>query len=103
MKREIKIIIETERTVELSRASVVDDSWCEECGSRTRMISVEMAAAIARLGMGAIHHWIKAEEFHYQRAAAGIPRICQRSFIEHLKKINFLPKPKNTRPLDEKK
>ncbi|HKS39818.1 MAG TPA: hypothetical protein VJX74_04340 [Blastocatellia bacterium] len=99
MKREIKIIVETERTIELSGASVADENWCEECGAQTRMVSVEMAAAIASLGSGAIHHWIKTGEFHHQRAAAGVPRICQRSFIEHLKKINFLPKPKNTRPL----
>ena len=99
MKREIKIVIETERTIELSRASVADENWCEGCGEQARLISVEMAAAIARLGTGAIHHWIGTGEFHHQRTAAGILRICQRSFIEHLKKINFLPKPKNTRPL----
>jgi len=99
VKREIKIIVETERTIELSNASVADENWCEACAAQTRMVSVEMAAAIASLGTGTIHHWITTGEFHYQRTVAGILRICQRSFIEHLKKINFLPKPKNTRPL----
>ena len=103
MKREIKIIVETERTIELSGASVADENWCEACGAQARIISVEMAAAIASLGSGAIHHWIKSGEFHHQRTAAGILRICQRSFIEHLKKINFLPKPKHTRSLNEMK
>jgi hypothetical protein len=99
VKREIKIIVETERTIELSRASVADENWCEACKEQARMISVEMAAAIARLGTGAIHHWVKTGEFHYLRTSAGILRICQSSFIEHLKRINFLPKPKNTQPL----
>jgi hypothetical protein len=55
------------------------------------MLSVEMAAAIARLGSGAIHHWIENAEFHFQRTRAGMLRICQTSFLDHLRKTNFMP------------
>lgn len=102
MKREVKIIVETERTIELSGVGA-DENWCDACGTQAKMISVEMAATIASLGYGAINHWIKIGEFHYQQTRAGFLRICQSSFIEYLKKINFLPKPKQTRPLRQTK
>ena len=99
MKREVKIIVEPEQTIELSDSTVADENWCAACGAPVRMVSVEIAAAIASLGTGAIHHWIKNGEFHHQQTRAGFLRICQTSFLEYLKKINFLPKPKITRPL----
>jgi hypothetical protein len=102
VKREIKIMVETGRTIELSGVGA-DEDWCDACGGQAKMVSVEMAAAIASLGCGAIQHWIKTGEFHYRQTPAGVLRICQRSFIEHLKKINFLPKPRHTRPLRQTK
>jgi hypothetical protein len=102
VKREIKIIVETERTIELSGLGA-DENWCDACGTQAKMISVEMAATIASLGAGAIHHWIKTGEFHFRQTQSGFLRICQNSFIEYLKKIDFLPKSKHTRPLRQTK
>jgi hypothetical protein len=98
VKREIQITIETERTIEVGGSDNADASWCAKCGAYTPMLSVEMAATLACLGSGAIYHWIQNAEFHYQQTDAGALRICQRSFLEHLKKLNFLPKPKRSGP-----
>lgn len=102
MKREIIIRVETERTIEIGEGRDSEENWCASCGAYTPMLTVEMAAALACLGTGAIHHWIEAAAFHSQPARTGLPRICQRSFIDHLKRLNFLPKPKRLpRPAQE--
>ena len=93
MRRKIKIMIEKERTIEINQPVNSDETWCNECSAYTSMLTLEMAAAMARLGSGTICHWAETAAFHYQQSRAGLLRICQRSFIDHLKKINFLPKP----------
>ena len=92
MRRKIKILIETERRIEINRPLNADQTWCDGCGDYTPMLTLEMAAAMARLGSGAIRHWVTTAAFHYQQSRAGLLRICERSFLEHLKQINFLPK-----------
>ena len=93
MKRAIQITVETERVIEVAG----DDSsaeWCASCDAPTPLLSVEQAAVMACLGAGVIRHWIGNAEFHCQPSRAGLPRICQRSFLAHLKRLNFLPKPR---------
>ena len=90
MKREIQITIETERIIEAAAGQI----WCASCGAYTPMLTVEQAAALARLGAGAIQHWLAGNELHGQPSRTGVPRICQRSFLAHLKRLNFMPKPK---------
>ena len=94
MKREITITLESERAVDIGGDRGADDNWCAGCGAYRPMLTVEMAAALACLGPGAIHYWIQSAAFHYQQVRVGQPRICERSFIEHLKKLNFLPRPR---------
>lgn len=94
MNRELKVIVETERTIGVSTGVNASENWCDGCGSHTMMLSLEMAAAMACLGSGAIYHWIKNAEFHFQRTRTGLFRICQRSFLDHLRRMNFMPKPK---------
>ena len=91
MRRKIKIMIETARTVEINQPLHAAETWCDGCSAYTSMLTIEMAAAMARLGTGAIRHWVETAAFHHQQSRAGLLRICQRSFIEHLKVINFLP------------
>ena len=90
MKREIKITIETERILEATAGQI----WCASCGAYTPMLTVEQAAALACLGVGAIHHWLNVNELHGQPSRTGVPRVCQRSFLAHLKRINFMPRSK---------
>ena len=93
MRRKIKILLETARRIEINQPINATQTWCDGCGAYTPMLTLEMAAAMARLGSGAIRHWVETAAFHYQQSRAGLLRICQRSFIEHLKQINFLPRP----------
>ena len=94
MKREVKIIIETERTIEISGSERTVENWCEQCAAHTTMVSLEMAAAIANVGTGAISYWIENAEFHFRQSSAGRFRICQRSFLDHLRRLNFMPRSK---------
>lgn len=94
VKRRVEVIVETERTIEVGSRVVASGNWCEGCGSHTTMLTLEMAAAMACLGSGAIYHWIENAEFHFQRTRAGLVRICPRSFLDHLRRMNYMPKPK---------
>lgn len=93
MKRRVEVIVEIERTTEVSTSANASGNWCAGCGTCTTMLSLEVAAAMACLGSGAIYHWIENAEFHFQRTRAGLFRICQRSFLDHLRRMNFMPKP----------
>lgn len=101
MKRLVSVTVETERTIEVGTRVDATENWCDGCGSHTAMLSIEVATVIARLGPGAIHHWIENAEFHYQRTRAGLLRICQRSFLDYLRRANFVPKPKGRMPGEE--
>ncbi len=92
MKRRVKVTGETERTIEVGTRVDPSENWCDGCGSHTTMLSLEVAAAMARLGSGAIHHWIENAAFHVKRTRAGLFRICQTSFLDHLRGTNFMPK-----------
>jgi hypothetical protein len=89
VKREIQITIETERIIEAA-----GEIWCAGCGAYTPMLTIEQAAAVARLGVGAIQHWLSGNELHGKPSRTGVPRVCQRSLLAHLKRLNFLPRPK---------
>lgn len=92
MKREVKIVIETERTIELTGAAISDENWCPQCRTYTRMLSLEMAAAIAGVSAGAINHWVESRELHCRKTGAGLSRICQESLFDHLRRLDFMPK-----------
>ena len=94
MRREIRIIVETERTIELG-GNQNYDNWCDGCGGYASLISIEMASGIASVSAGAIYYWMENAEFHYRITEAGLPRICEKAFLDHLKRMSFLPKPKS--------
>ncbi len=103
MKRQVRVIVETERTLEVGHSIIATENWCDDCDGPATMLSIEMAAAIARLGSGAIYHWIEHSQFHFQRTRTGALLICQKSFLDHLRRINFLPKPKGGIPGEAKR
>jgi len=98
MKREMRIIVETERSIEVGGDNT-DEDWCDKCGDYAAFLPVEIAAGMASVGTGAICHWIENAEFHFRVSKTRVPRICQKSFLEYLRRLNFLPKPKPAVPV----
>jgi hypothetical protein len=41
---------------------------------------------------GAINHWIESRELHCRKTDAGLPRICQESLFDHMRRLDFMPK-----------
>ena len=97
MNREVRIVVESEQTVEVVDAGGVVDDWCDACDAPTPMLTLEMAASVACVGNGAIRYWMDNSEFHYHQAQTGDFRICSRSFLNHLKRLNFLPRQRRRR------
>jgi hypothetical protein len=101
MRREVKIVVETERRIEVGSVQGLGDAWGDCCAAYTTMLSLEVAAAMACVGTGAIHYWTENAQFHYQKASAGLHRICEKSFFDHLRKQNFLPNSRSQQTIRE--
>ena len=71
-----EITIETDRIVVLSRRKDSVVSWCHECGQRTKMVTVDEAAAIAGVTSRTMYRWADAEKLHFTETAAGVLMIC---------------------------
>ncbi len=77
-RKRTKITIETERLLIVSRHHGAID-WCGVCNQRVRMISVDEAAALARLSSRTIYRWVEAERIHFIETTDGLLRICSNS------------------------
>jgi excisionase family DNA binding protein len=71
-----EITIETDRIVVLSRRKVSVVFWCHECSQRTKMVTVDEAAAIAGVSSRTVYRWADAEKLHFTETAAGVLMIC---------------------------
>lgn len=74
-----EITIETDRIVVLSRRKVSAVSWFRECSQRTKMVTVEEAAAIAGVTSRTMYRWADAERLHFTETADGVLMICRAS------------------------
>ena len=92
MTREERIVAESERTVKAVEGGGPADDWCDACDAPTPMLTLEMAASVACVGNGAIRYWMDNSEFHYHQTQTGHFRVCSRSFLDHLKRLNFMPR-----------
>lgn len=79
-----EINIETDRIFVLSRRKVSVVSWCNECGKRTKMVTVDEAATIAGATSRTIYRWADAERLHFTEAAAGVLMICFNSLQDSI-------------------
>jgi hypothetical protein len=74
-----EITIETDRILVLSRRKVSVVSWCCECGQRTKMVTVDEAAAIAGVTSRTMYRSVDAERLHFTETADGVLMICRAS------------------------
>ena len=74
-KTTTKITIETERLLVLSRRRSFE-SWCPSCGSVVQRLTVDEAAAVARVNSLTVYRWVEAGMVHFDETEAGVPLIC---------------------------
>ena len=75
-RKRTEITIETVRIVVLSRRKVSVVSWCHECGQRTKMVTVDEAAAMVGVSWRTIYRWADAEKLHFAETSEGRLLIC---------------------------
>ncbi|HEV8486246.1 MAG TPA: helix-turn-helix domain-containing protein [Blastocatellia bacterium] len=78
-RKRTEITIETDRIFVLSRRKVSLVSWCNECGQRTTMVTVDEAAAIAGVTSRTMYRWADAQKLHFTETADGVLMICRAS------------------------
>lgn len=78
-RKRTEITIETDRIVVLSSGKVSIVSWCRECSQRTKMVTVDEAAAIAGVTSRTMYRWADAERLHFTETVDGVLMICRAS------------------------
>ena len=73
--KKIRITIETERLLVLSRRRSFE-SWCPSCGSVVQRLTVDEAAAVARVNSLTVYRSVEAGTIHFVQTEAGVPLIC---------------------------
>lgn len=79
IRKRTEITIETDSIVVLSRRKVSILSWCRDCGQRTKMISVDEAAILARVTSRTIYGWVESKRLHFAETSEGRLLICCQS------------------------
>ena len=74
-KTTTKITIETERLLVMSRSQNFA-SWCPSCGALVPRLTVDEAAAVARVDSMTVYRWVEAGTIHYARTEGGVPLLC---------------------------
>ncbi len=85
MKRRTKISFETERLLVITRRRKLVDT-CANCGEQARLLTVEEAAALARLNALAVYRLVEAGALHYTETATGGLLICAASLEDFISK-----------------
>jgi hypothetical protein len=80
MKKRTEITIETERVVVLGGVGrEVVAQWCEKCGTESRLIAPDAAAALLGIATQAILRWAEAAGLHFAAGADGSQLLCLNS------------------------
>jgi hypothetical protein len=85
--RRMKVTVETERLLVISRRRGQLDGWCEACHAEVRVVGVEEAALVANLGQRAIFRWIESGRLHFTETPRGALLICLESLLEQTRAI----------------
>ena len=76
--RRMRITIETERLLVISRGKSLY-SLCSACGDEVRMVTIDQAAAIARLSSREIYREIEAGQLHFVETTDASILVCYNS------------------------
>ena len=55
----------------LIRQTDVQRGWCNRCVAKTRLATVEVAAAMWCVTVGTIRHWLETSQLHFADGNAG--------------------------------
>ena len=82
VRRTMKIGLETQRVVSLTKRVQTIEAWCSHCGKRREMICAEEAAARAGVSLRAIYRLVEAHELHFVETPEGLVLICPNSVTQ---------------------
>jgi hypothetical protein len=82
VRKTMKIGLETQRVVSLTRRIRAIESWCNQCGKQREMISPEGAAARAGVSLREIYRQVEAHELHFIETHEGWVFICPNSVTQ---------------------
>ena len=91
MKRETRIVVERERNVRVVDAGSSADYWWVSCAASTPMLTLEMAGRWRVSGTAPFVTGWTTPSFTTSDGRRTF-RTCDRSFLDHLKRLNFLPR-----------
>jgi hypothetical protein len=79
MKRRTEITIETRHVLLVSNRKLTATGWCEQCGSRVRLMTAEMAAQRAGVSTRTSYRRAEAGQLHFTETQAGLLLVCANS------------------------
>ncbi len=88
MKKKATITVERERLFVLSRSDRVVDHWCHKCQANVKMISIDLAAALAGLNQRTVFQLVEAGKVHFVEMSEGQTLFCSNSLAEKAQQSN---------------
>ena len=82
VRRTMKIGVETQRVVSLTRRVYALEAWCSQCGEQRQMIHPEEAASRAGVSLRAIYRLVEARQLHFIETPEGLVLICPNSITQ---------------------
>ena len=82
VRRIMKIGVETQRVVSLTKRVGAIETWCSQCGEQRQMIHPEEAAARAGVSLRAIYRLVEAHKLHFIETPEGLVLICPNSVTQ---------------------
>jgi len=77
------ISVEKERVIEIRWQGRKRESGCEQCGIRTRLLTLDEAALVAGVSSSLICGWIETGRVHLKKTPEGLLLVCLNS-LGHL-------------------
>jgi excisionase family DNA binding protein len=78
----MKIGVETQRLVSLTKRVHAIEAWCGQCGRQREMIRPEEAAARAGVSLRTIYRQVEAHKLHFIETPEGLVLICPDSVAQ---------------------
>ena len=80
--KRIRITVETERLLVISKQGRAVEGWCACCGESVELIRPEEAAALSSLSLRALRRQMERGALHYVETPDGVSLICLNSLLQ---------------------
>lgn len=84
MRKKTRLTIEIERVLIIRRGGAGRRAACAACGEGARLLTVDEAAALARVSARAVYRLAEAGKIHFTETGAGSLLICFNSLCRSL-------------------